>query len=85
MSQPGFSDFLAASRAPTPFTLVEPDEGRPDPLLLDCAATLGRLCHRLLLDRVHSRKASDAVLLETHWCACLCAVALFTLKLSQPS
>ena len=59
-----FRNLFTAAEAITPLAFLDPLERGKDPLALSLAATLLRLRHRLLLERIHPREPSDAVLLQ---------------------
>lgn len=59
-----FRNLFTAAEAITPLAFLDPLERGKDPLALPLAAALLRLRHRLLLERIHPREPSDAVLLQ---------------------
>lgn len=59
-----FRNLFTAAEAIAPLAFLDPLERGEDPLALPLAAALLRLRHRLLLERIHPREPSDAVLLQ---------------------
>lgn len=57
-------DGFAALGAKTVFVFVDAFEGGGDLLTLDLAAAGLRLCHGLILQRVHARQTPDGLLVE---------------------
>lgn len=64
MLKPCRRNLFSAPDAIAPFTFIEPVKRRADPNAFLRATTFLRLRHRLLLYRIHSRKAAHTILLQ---------------------